>query len=131
MDADKYPFTLLDAELVRTPTLNDRNFEELVGSNKFLNLIFFEKDWHNINQNNLKNFEHFINLHASNLVQKIKVKQNIFTSLLGWPKTITTDFSINGFLVRDFFKGSIFLPSFKDVNSTVSLSSQLTFTRCH
>ena len=121
LDTDKYPFTLLDAELVRTPTLNDRNFEELVGSNKFLNLIFFEKDRHNINQNNFKNFEHFIKLNTINPVQKIKIKQNIFTKLLGWPKTIKTDFSMNGFLLRDFLKGSIFLPSFKDVNSTASL----------
>lgn len=121
LDTDKYPFNLLDPELVKTPTLNDRNFEELVGSNKSMNLIFFEKDWHNINQNKFENFEKFIKLHSINPVQKIKIKQNIFSKLLGWPKTITTDFSVNAFSLRDLLKGSIFLPSLKDTKSPGSL----------
>lgn len=110
----EFSFGRIDPKTVCIPVLNDHNFDHLIGNHVELNLIFFEKDWYNINENKTDNFETFLKLPSLNSFGAVKLKQFIWAKFLKWPKLIKTDYSINSFTIFDILKGSMFLPSLKD-----------------
>ena len=111
LNAGSYPFDRLHEKKIQIPTLNDQNFDELIGFNSDLNLIFFEKDWRNINNKRFGNFESFLSSQNKYLTNAVKLKQYFWSKLFGWPRIIKTDFSINAFTISDILKGSFFLPT--------------------
>lgn len=106
-----YPFHRLDEENIQIPKLNDRNFDDLIGSNIDLNVILFEKDYYNIINQKFDDFDSFLNIKNKCSLNPTKIKQWFGSRLFKWPKAIKTDYSINPFTIFDFLNGTFFIPS--------------------
>jgi len=59
-------------------------------------------------------FEIFKNKSNIYTLNTVDLRQSIWTKLLGWPRGIKTDYSVNSFTIFDFLMGIIFLPSSTD-----------------